>query len=280
MPSIESPRRKNPLRHAVGDFLSKMKSAAARRAVLAGGSPADMEPMHRADWAQSVSDPTAFYRRGYRVFHRRFDPALRAHREYFTQEGRAFGEDAFHVMWKMIFEELKPRNFLEIGVFRGQTLSLIALLAKQAGQKCEVFGISPFNGGGDSACKYPTDLDYVEDIYGHFKRFGLPRSHLEKAYSTDPAARQLIESREWDLIYIDGNHDYDVVRSDWEICSRQVRVGGIIVMDDAGSRTNYQPPVFATRGFPDVSRLVEEIDHERFPLVLQMGHNLALERRS
>lgn len=267
------------LRRTLGDLRHRWRSHRARQNLLQGATGRDLEPIPRAEWAESLRDPTAFYARCFRRFHRGLDPALRAHREYFTREGRGFGEDVFHVLWQTLYGEIRPANFLEIGVFRGQTLSLVALLARRAGARCEVFGISPFDGAGDSACDYPRDLDYQADIRASFARFELDPPHLERAYSTDPAARALVQSRAWDLVYIDGNHDDPVVRADWELCAANVRVGGLIVMDDAGACTGFRPPIFATGGFPDVSRFVGEIDAERFPLVLQVGHNLAFERR-
>jgi len=35
------------------------------------------------------------------------------------------------------------------------------------------------------------------------------------------------------VIYIDGNHDYEVAHKDWEVCSQSVGPGGVIVLDDA-----------------------------------------------
>src|SRR5206468_1500747 len=128
----------------------------------------------------------------------------------------------------------KPKSFLEIGVFRGQTISLATLLSRRDGPGCEVHGISPFSSAGDSVSRYAVGVDYYTDTLRNFDRFGLPHAKLLRAYSTDPGARQLIASRTWDVIYIDGNHDYDVARQDWENCSPQVRAGGIVVLDDSG----------------------------------------------
>ena len=54
---------------------------------------------------------------------------LQRHRYYYSQNQRGFGEDAFHAAWFRLFEGNKPINCLEIGVYRGQTISLWALLA-------------------------------------------------------------------------------------------------------------------------------------------------------
>lgn len=266
------------LRHYAGTARSKLRGYIAARKILRGNPSRDAGVINRASWAESLKDPTAYYERCYRYFHKRLLLPLREHRRYFTEDRRGFGEDAFHTMWFGIFRELRPSSVLEIGVFRGQTLSLFRLLADINETPCTIVGISPFQGAGDSACVYPQNFDYIADVESHFRHFGLSPATLVKAYSTDPAAHEMIQSRQWDVMYIDGNHDYDVAKADWEICSANVRPGGLIVMDDAGGRTSFQPPCFSTKGFPGVSKLVSEIDPLRFPLVLQVGHNLVFER--
>src|SRR4030095_9137273 len=228
---------------------------AKQTALLSPGSDAD--PV-RADWNESLKEPTAFYLRCHRFFHRGLPPQLRVHREYFSQNRRGFGEDAFHVMWFVLFREFHPRQFLEIGVYRGQTISLAAMLSELNRRPCEVHGISPFSNAGDSVSKYRAAVDYREDTLRNFAHFRLPAPQLLKAYSTDPAASELIRSQPWDMIYIDGNHDYEIVQRDSALCAAMVRPGGLIIMDDAGLNTGYRPPLFAPGGHPGPSRLAHE----------------------
>src|SRR5437763_8062454 len=86
----------------------------------------------RSDWEQSLQNPTAFYFECLRYFYQELPEELRAHRRYFQdpKNRRGFGENPFHVMWFLLFKEFRPSNFLEIGVFRGQTISLAALCAQ------------------------------------------------------------------------------------------------------------------------------------------------------
>lgn len=252
-----------------------LRRALARRNALSQAAPATLG---RADWPRSLSDPTGFYLDCYRYFHQRLPRELVEHRRYFSSGGRGFGEDAFHVLWSQLVGELKPASFLEIGVFRGQVISLVSCLTRMAGRNCDIAGISPFTPAGDSVSNYATGVDYLADTKANFDHFRLPHPQLMRAYSTDPQAVAFIESREWDLIYIDGNHDYEVVLRDWDVCSRSVRPGGVIVLDDSGSTSSYRPPLFATGGHPGPSRLASELDRSRFREVLQVGHNRAFER--
>ena len=231
------------------------------------------------DFAASLMDPDAYYLRAYQDYHRTLPAELRDHRTYFTDDFRGFGEDAFHTMWWRLFRRFKPASFLEIGVYRGQVINLVALLAKLEGIRCEVTGISPFSASGDSVSSYRSDLDYREDTLAHFEHFALPQPTLVSAYSTDPEALAVIASRQWDMIYIDGSHDYEVVVKDWKACSKAVKPGGLIILDDAGLSTSYRPPAFATGGHPGPSRLASEIDPGQFQEILQVGHNRVFQHR-
>lgn len=234
--------------------------------------------MRASDWKDSLGNPTNFYLNCFRFFHQRLPSELREHREYFTREGRGFGEDAFHVMWFLLFREFQPKNFLEIGIFRGQTLSLAALLSRRNGSACEVCGISPFSSAGDSVSRYTQSVDYYEDTLKNFRHFKLEAPQLVREFSTNPEAERFVASKNWDMIYIDGNHDYEVARKDWELCSRHARAGGVIVLDDSGLSTSFRPPAFATAGHPGPSRLAQEIDRTRFRELLQVGHNRAFQK--
>lgn len=237
-----------------------------------------IEEISRTDWADSLEQPNEFYLRCFYYFHHRLPAAMREHRAYFEREGRGFGEKAFHVMWFLLFREFQPESFLEIGVFRGQTLSLAALLARKFHAHCFVQGVSPFSPAGDAVSRYRRDVSYHQDTLENFAHFHLPAPSLLKAFSTDEAARKLIASRNWPLIYIDGNHDYEIARQDWELCAAHLQPGGVIVLDDSGLETRYKPMNFATAGHPGPSRLAQEIDRRTFQEILQVGHNRAFQK--
>jgi hypothetical protein len=245
---------------------------------LLGRFPGIAEEILRSEWADSLTGPTEFYERCFLYFHTRLPLPLREHRAYFEANGRGFGERSFHVMWYLLFREFAPESFLEIGVFRGQTLSLAALLARDFHLQCFVQGVSPFSSAGDAVSKYRTDVDYYEDTLRNFAHFSLPSPALLKAYSTDESATKLIALRNWSCIYIDGNHDYEVAAQDWKTCSAHLQPNGLIVLDDSSLNTKYVPPIFATAGHPGPSLLAAEIDRTQFAEILQVGHNRVFQR--
>lgn len=198
---------------------------------------------------------------------------LQVHRFYFKKNKRGFGEDAFHAMWYFIFKEFRPTDVLEIGVYRGQTISLFALLSKKINLKTEIHAISPFTAAGDDVSKYLETLDYYNDVIENFKHFELPIPFLHKGFSTDKPMVEIIQSQLWNLIYIDGNHDYDVVKQDFAVCSKFLKKNGLIVLDDSSLYTDYKPSHYATPGHPGPSKVALEIDFNLFHEILSVGHN-------
>jgi hypothetical protein len=236
------------------------------------------EEIARSQWEQSLSAPTEFYERCFQYFHANLPEFLREHRFYFEAEGRGYGERAFHVLWFLLIREFKPESFLEIGVFRGQTVSLVSLIARHFKIHPLLQGVSPFSRTSDTVSHFDAGVDYYQDTLKNFAHFSLPAPELLDAYSTDKAAVELIASRDWACIYIDGNHDYEIVIQDWNLCSAHVLPGGVIVLDDSGLTSKYVPPLFATGGIEGPSRLAKEIDRTRFREILQVGHNRVFQR--
>src|ERR1700733_1349099 len=165
--------------------------------------------------------------------HRYFDrlpDSLRAHRAFFATQQRGFGEQAFHSMWYLLLREFRPVTLLEIGVFRGQVISLWSLIGKLQGSQPRIRCISPFTRSGDGVSAYP-ELDYLQDMHANFRHFHLPEPDYMKALSTDPAALRYLKAEPCDCIYIDGSHDYEIVLSDYQNSVAALRTGGLLVMD-------------------------------------------------
>jgi cephalosporin hydroxylase len=206
-------------------------------------------------------------------FHNLCLPDVRGHRLYYQQERRGFGEDAFHAMWFTLIREWRPKQCLEIGVYRGQVISLWALIARNLGFPCDAHGISPFSSVGDEVSVYMRNIDFLEDTLIHHRHFGLPEPTLIRAFSTDLVALEHIRSHRWDLIYIDGNHDYEVALADYEVCKENLADGGLLVMDDSSLYTDFQPPRFSFAGHPGPSRVVQERAMKELRFIGGVGHN-------
>jgi len=225
----------------------------------------------------SIGIPFGFFRYlnrnfvylSYQLRFRSLPDSIRQHREYFRRDGRGFGEDAFHAAWNDVIRKFQPTTVLEIGVYRGQTISLWSLLGDYYGIKLNIFGLSPMDDSGDSVSAYKK-LDYEEDIRSNFRHFNLPHVKLIKGYSDSDLGKEFIKSQEWDLIYIDGSHDFVTVLSDFELAIETVRVGGLVVLDDSSMYTKFTR---SFQGHPGPSKVLRDHPSSRLKLILSVGHN-------
>jgi hypothetical protein len=209
----------------------------------------------------------------YEIFKNSYDilpDEIKEHRKYFV-DGRGFGEDAFHAMWYYIFKNYRPQNVLEIGIYRGQTLSLFQLLSDHFNIGSNVVGISPLTAAGDSKSNY-IELDYEKDILVNFDKFNLKHPKLVKSFSNHGPARYEIKSSTWDLIYIDGCHDYDIVLVDYYNCVDALNQQGILVLDDSSLYEDFNYPG-SFKGHEGPSKVVRDFIQPELDNFLAVGHN-------
>jgi Methyltransferase domain len=232
-------------------------------------------------FSQLMAIPDAAERYGYahNYFRLRAPEIIREHRRYFTQDFRGYGEQAFHAMWYLLMLERHPRKMLEIGVYRGQTVSLWALIAKHTHCQVEARGVTPLIGLGDEVSTY-LEIDYAKDIREHYAHFELGEPTITRALSTDPEGVATIrDGGPWDVVYIDGCHDRAVVEHDFHNSLAGLSHDGLIVMDDAALFHPMPPPPFAFRGHPGPSEVAEQIAAKEMRPLGSVGHNVVFIRK-
>lgn len=181
------------------------------------------------------------------------DSKLKALRDYVESNIFGFGERSFYWLFKLILDTQKDNfNFLELGVFRGQTLALIRTLAPKA----NIVGITPLDTTNDGV-NHHWESDYKSDIQNLHKEFKLKQPKIIKGLSTNPKVIDDASKTTWDIIYIDGGHAYEVAKSDIYYYSSFVKVGGYLIIDDCCNRYNLPEGMF--RGIDAVSRAVDEL---------------------
>ena len=196
---------------------------------------------------------------------------LRSHRNYFTLDQRGFGEDTFHAAWYAIFSELKPANCLEIGVYRGQVISLWAMLQDMLKIEGQVWGLSPLEPLGDQVSDY-IPIEYAQDIANHFQHFGLCSPNLLKARSDSRTGKKFISGEKWNLIYIDGGHDEETVMSDFLVAFENLESDGLLVLDDSSLYLDYFPDADAFAGHPGPSKVLRDQASKKLEHFLTVGH--------
>lgn len=194
---------------------------------------------------------------------------LKELRDYIEANEYGFGERCFYWMWKLIFDTLpKEANVLEIGVYKGQTLALFKMLSKTA----NIVGVTPLTGMGGFA-----DVDYMELITDLHDKFKLKHPTIIKGKSQDEGVIDVVALGEYDVVYIDGGHDYATAHADVYKYSSFVKVGGYLVVDDCANR--YEMPDGYFSGIQEVSDAVDSLlPNEHYIEIMNVGHNRIFKR--
>lgn len=123
--------------------------------------------------------------------------------------------------------DLKPRRVLEVGTARGGTLYLWTQAATDDAILVSVDLPSDRSGGGYHECRAPL-----------YEAFARPRQnlHLLRADSHAPQTlkqvRQVLGDQPLDLLFTDGDHTYEGVKTDFIKYGPLVRPGGLIAFPD------------------------------------------------
>ena len=201
---------------------------------------------------------------------------VRKHRKYFKINKRGFGEDAFHGMWDFLFLNFKPKSILEIGIYRGQTLSLFNYLSDYYRLESEVWGIAPLTSTGDNVSNY-IDINYQDDIVFNFNNFNLKNPNIFIGHSDSDSGKKFIQSKKWDLIYIDGSHEYEIVKQDVDNCIKSLNKKGLLILDDSSLYTDFNlihKDISTFKGHEGPSKIFNElIKDKKLNYLFGVGHN-------
>ncbi len=129
-----------------------------------------------------------------------------------------------------IYKESDPKVVMEIGTARGGTLFCFIKLASSDTIFISIdlpfFGIKRYISRGES---------YLNSLFNLFvnenqKLYLIRSSSLDK--NTINKVKEILGNKAIDFLFIDGDHSYKAVRSDFENYSKFVRKGGIIAFHD------------------------------------------------
>jgi len=182
------------------------------------------------------------------------DKELKAYRDWIEANAFGFGERCFLWMWNDIVAKMPDEfTFMEIGVFRGQILAIVSLLAERHGKKVRRIGITPLDtSDGHWESDYEADIIRLHDV------FNIPDDYeLIRLDSTNPNAIKLASQNPPDVLYIDGGHTYEVVKSDLTHYLPILKVGGTLVIDDCNNAIPMPWGYF--QGIQSVSVAVDEV---------------------
>ena len=231
------------------------------------------------------------------------DPLLAAHRRHVEKEQLGFGDPAFHALWARLLDAAAEKfgevRALEIGVFKGQVISLWSLLARARNLRVQVSALSPLAGQPmprhgrlvrwlryrldrkfrermDNGDFYAVE-DYERIIRAHFAHHGLEAAavRFHRGYSTDPVLLAGMSDETYHLVYVDGDHTLAGARHDFATFGPKVVPGGWLIADDAGCDL---PGRTFWKGHAAVSEAVRVLPSLGFTNVLNVGHNRIYQR--
>jgi len=152
-------------------------------------------------------------------------------------DGYEFTNDWFAVnapVWRNILSDMKPKRFLEVGTFEGQSAVFMAEGCAPAGG-FEMTCIDTWAGGIEHN---PAAMSEVE---ARFDR-NMARAQAKHAFklrkmkteSSVALAQLLAEGAadSFDVVYIDASHQAPDVLADAVLSFKLTRIGGVMVFDD------------------------------------------------
>lgn len=128
------------------------------------------------------------------------------------------------------------QTYLEIGVHNGTSMSYVV---NQQVRPLLCIGVDLFS---DTTQRYAHDKLSMERAYENIKAANISKSEVKlikgdsRAAATVQSVQATLADRPLDLLFIDGDHEFAGVESDFLLYNRLVRPGGFIVFDDANAQ--------------------------------------------
>jgi hypothetical protein len=199
-----------------------------------------------------------------------------------------FGEVAFLWVWYILLQYMTSPEIkcLEIGVYKGRTLAMLALIARALNKNCTLYGVTPLTEAGDKFSTYPPGVpeNYLYAIKQTlWTAWSIGNKHLPpQTYSMPTIVKGLSQEypvicetsnrSPYDIVYIDGCHDYEVVCSDIKHYGAMLKQGGFLVFDDGASDVPHAFGQFL--GHPDVAKAIRDCvtPDKTYAEMMMVGH--------
>ncbi len=148
---------------------------------------------------------------------------------------------------------LRPGGVIaEIGSYCGKSTVCMALGLKDGGNKnARIYAIDPFGGSSEHG-----SIDTFPRFKDNIRNAGVEEFITPVKASSEEAYRKWDLTRNIDLLWIDGGHEYEYVAEDINLWLKLVIEGGVIALHDTSGRFYYG-------GFVGVRRALKEILFKR-----------------
>tara|TARA_R100000664_G_C2749252_1_gene136663 strand:- start:580 stop:1368 length:789 start_codon:yes stop_codon:yes gene_type:complete len=136
------------------------------------------------------------------------------------------------------------KSFLEIGFGRGYSTM------------CAAYAFSKIGGGTITTVDPNLDRTFIENLAKIFPRDWFENISFIKAKSEEYVPQ---DESSYDLVYIDGDHTYDAVKKDWEMCKDKYKK--FLLFDDYHMPDKVQKDI-------DCSNLIDQIEDPSKELII------------
>jgi predicted O-methyltransferase YrrM len=144
----------------------------------------------------------------------------RAFRYFSDYPARSFMSDHSRAVLYSLVRMMRPGLIAEIGTLHAGTTEVFARALHENGAGV-VHTADPYGGERCPAIIAQWPLELQKHVQFHAKS------------SMDFFARMLLESKTFDIVLVDGNHDYEFALFDLQLAARTIRPNGVVVMDNA-----------------------------------------------
>ncbi|MGC8992928.1 MAG: class I SAM-dependent methyltransferase, partial [Thermoplasmata archaeon] len=121
---------------------------------------------------------------------------------------------------------IRPQLIVELGVWTGTSFLSFCQAVKELGLRSFVYGVDTFKGDSSMGNYKPTFLSELESyIDSNYLFATLLKMEFDEAIS-------FFNKSTIDILHIDGTHDYESVKHDFETWLPYISNRGIIIMHD------------------------------------------------
>jgi len=178
------------------------------------------------------------------------------------------GDDEGYLLYLLARDANGAGAIVEIGSWMGRSTAWLAAGSMAAGRE-HVYAVDLFDGG--PMLKHLEVIRQEGTTYHRFvenlEQLGL-FDHVEPIVGDSQEAARNWTGGDVRLLFIDGNHDYAAVKADFELWTRHMPAGGIVVFDDA------------EKTYPGVLQFIDELktDTAGWQHLLDVGKTAAWQR--
>ncbi|TET89633.1 MAG: radical SAM protein [Methanomassiliicoccales archaeon] len=163
---------------------------------------------------------------------------------------------------------IESGNIVEIGSWMGKSTLYLSYGSIQ-GQKCRVYAVDHHTGSEEQRARSSEPIDTLDEFLGNLKRYNM--SHVVSPVVSDSLSASKMIDDEISFIFIDGSHEYDDVKTDFEAWWPRLANGGSMAFHDTLSKpgvVKFIDEMLQERGDVINPRRVDEIVHfQKSPLI-------------